>query len=90
MTRDHWVTRKETLDTSRDVWYRRCMTPDVTIRSPRAVSVPRAAELLGISRSAAYRLAGSGEIPTVRLGRRLLVPVQWLDDFLVTSDWDAS
>jgi excisionase family DNA binding protein len=34
----------------------------------------RGAELLGISRSAAYRAVARGEIPTIRIGRRLLVP----------------
>jgi excisionase family DNA binding protein len=32
------------------------------------------AALLGISRSAAYRAVARGEIPTIRIGRRLLVP----------------
>jgi excisionase family DNA binding protein len=36
-------------------------------------SVTEAAELLGISRSTAYELVARGELPTVRLGRRLIV-----------------
>ena len=36
-------------------------------------SVTEAAELLGISRSTAYELVTRGELPTVRLGRRLIV-----------------
>lgn len=36
-------------------------------------SVTEAAELLGISRSTAYELVSRGELPTVRLGRRLIV-----------------
>ncbi len=38
------------------------------------MSIPETAVLLGISRSAAYRAVTRGEIPSVRIGRRLLVP----------------
>ena len=40
---------------------------------PLLVTVPRAAELLGISRSAAYRCAASGDLPTTHLGGRVYV-----------------
>jgi excisionase family DNA binding protein len=40
---------------------------------PLLLSVPRAAELLGISRAAAYRLVNSGELPVRRLGGRVYV-----------------
>ncbi|CAN5732543.1 hypothetical protein BH20ACT11_BH20ACT11_12620 [soil metagenome] len=41
---------------------------------PPTLTVEQAGELLGISRYAAYRAAASGELPVLRLGRRLLVP----------------
>lgn len=41
---------------------------------PRARSVPDAAKVIGISRSAAYRAVERGEIPAIRIGRRLVVP----------------
>ena len=41
---------------------------------PPTITVEQAAEILGISRSSAYRAAARGEIPTLRVGRRLLVP----------------
>ncbi len=41
---------------------------------PPTLSVEKAADILGVSRSSAYRAANSGEIPTFRVGRRLLVP----------------
>ena len=41
---------------------------------PATMTIPEAARLLGISRSAAYRAVARGEIPTIRIGRRLLVP----------------
>ena len=40
---------------------------------PLLLAVPRAAQLLGISRAAAYRLAASGELPVRRLGGRIYV-----------------
>lgn len=42
---------------------------------PRATyTVEEAAELLGISRGSAYAAAKRGDIPTIRLHRRVLVP----------------
>ncbi len=41
---------------------------------PVTITVEAAAELVGMSRSAAYRAAARGQLPTVRLGRRLRVP----------------
>jgi len=40
---------------------------------PVLLAVPRAAKILGLSRSTAYRLAASGEIPSRRLGGRVYV-----------------
>ncbi len=34
-----------------------------------------AGRLLGIGRNSAYEAASKGEIPTIRIGRRLLVPL---------------
>ncbi|MCA1846511.1 MAG: helix-turn-helix domain-containing protein [Actinobacteria bacterium] len=46
------------------------------------ISVEEAARLLGLGRSAAYEAARRGELPTRRLGRRLLVPVPALLEWL--------
>ena len=43
------------------------------------VSVPEAGAKLGISRDAAYRAAKAGDIPTVRIGSTLRVPVVQLE-----------
>ena len=47
------------------------------------ITVEQAARLLGLGRTAAYDAARRGELPTRRLGRRLLVPVPallaWLE-----------
>ncbi|MFV8174622.1 helix-turn-helix domain-containing protein [Mycolicibacterium peregrinum] len=40
---------------------------------PLLLPVPRAAQLLGISRQSAYQLAAAGELPVRRLGGRLYV-----------------
>ncbi len=41
---------------------------------PATLTVEQAAEILGISRSSAYRAVARGEIPVIRIGRRILVP----------------
>lgn len=43
------------------------------------VSVDEAARALGISRAHAFRMATAGGLPTVRLGKRLLVPIDALN-----------
>ncbi len=37
-------------------------------------TVPVAGEILGVGKNAAYAAARTGQIPTIRIGRRLLVP----------------
>lgn len=46
------------------------------------LTVEEAAELLGISRALAYNLAKRGDLPCVRLGRRLIVPREALERLL--------
>jgi excisionase family DNA binding protein len=46
------------------------------------MTVEAAARELGISRNTAYECARTGQIPTVRLGRRLLVPRAALEAML--------
>ena len=41
---------------------------------PATMTVTEAARIIGISRSAGYRAAHKGELPTIRVGGRLLVP----------------
>ena len=45
---------------------------------PATMTVEEAGELLGLSRSSAYRAAARGELPTLRFGRRLVVPTRRL------------
>jgi excisionase family DNA binding protein len=56
---------------------------------PATMTVEQAGKLLGISRRSAYRAAADGHIPTIRLGRRILVPTARLHRMLgLTADDD--
>lgn len=59
------------------------MTKKLTDINPLLLSIPQAAQKLGISESCARQMAYNGEIPVIRVRRRLLVPVrqleQWID-----------
>lgn len=50
------------------------------------VSVPEAARLLGVSRMTAYSAVCEGTIPSLRIGRRVLVPRAALDRLLAQVD----
>jgi excisionase family DNA binding protein len=49
---------------------------------PPTLTVAKAGEMLGIPRATAYRAAAAGQLPTFRIGRRLLVPTARLLDLL--------
>lgn len=48
----------------------------------RTMTITEAAEQLGISRNRCYEAAKAGQIPVIRIGRRLLVPTAQLDKML--------
>ena len=50
--------------------------------TPLAVSVPEAGRLLGLSRSSAYEAVKRGDIPSVRIGGRVLVPLHRLEELV--------
>ena len=50
------------------------------------MSVPEAARLLGVSRMTAYSAVREGTIPSLRIGRRVLVPRAELDRLLAGGD----
>lgn len=52
------------------------------------VSVEEAARMLGISRTFAYALVRREELPSVQLGRRLVIPVAALVRLLQSSGSD--
>ena len=49
---------------------------------PRTISVEEAGKYLGIGRAAAYLAVKNGELPSLRLGSRILVPVWALLELL--------
>jgi excisionase family DNA binding protein len=51
----------------------------------KTLSVDDAARLLGISRSLAYEGVRMGQIPSIRIGKRIIVPRAALDRMLDTG-----
>lgn len=51
-------------------------------RTKSTISVEDAGRVLGVSRGSSYRAANRGEIPTLKLGQRLVVPVAKLKQLL--------
>lgn len=45
----------------------------------RFLSITEAAEVLGVSRPHLYRMAQDGELRSVRIGRRVLIPKMEID-----------
>jgi excisionase family DNA binding protein len=59
------------------------MQPD---RITLTMSVPEAANVLGISRAFAYALVSRGDLPSLRLGRRVVVPRRALEQLVEQAD----
>ena len=53
-------------------------------------TVEEAASMLGISISCAYDCIKRGQLPALRLGRRIVIPTGALDDLLTTAAPTAS
>lgn len=47
---------------------------EMNIEKRLCITVPEAAEMLGISRNFAYELVKQGQLPVIRFGKRLLIP----------------
>jgi len=52
---------------------------------PDVLRVKDAAKRLGLGRIAAYRAIKRGEIPVLKFGRRIVVPVPMLEEMLRTG-----
>ena len=52
------------------------------------LSVEHAARLIGISRATAYRMVSSGDLPAVRVGRRVLILKKPLMEMLEAEEHD--
>jgi excisionase family DNA binding protein len=55
---------------------------NIAIDKRLCITVPEAAELLGISRNFAYELVKRGELPSRRFGKRILIPRVALEKML--------
>lgn len=55
----------------------------------KTMTVPEAAEVLGISRNHAYEAAARGEIPSIRIGKRIVVPIDALNRMIAAASQDA-
>ena len=61
---------------------RRGLSSYATIDRRLCVTVPEAAEMLGISRNFAYQLVREGNLPSIRFGKRILIPIAALKKML--------
>jgi excisionase family DNA binding protein len=59
-------------------------------QSALTISIPEAAKRLGLSRNTGYAAAARGEIPTIRIGRLLRVPVRALERMLERASEPAA
>ena len=57
-------------------------TTTASERHVRLVTIPVAAQLLGVSRSKLYELLGEGALPTVRIGRSRRIAIADLEAFV--------
>ena len=60
------------------------------VSDQRALSVAEMAETLGISRTTAYELVNREDFPSMRIGQRIIVPVDALDRWLERGVADAA
>jgi excisionase family DNA binding protein len=58
------------------------MSTDTTNTQRLTISVIEAGEMLGIGRNKSYELAAQGVIPTLKLGKKLRVPIAALERML--------
>jgi excisionase family DNA binding protein len=55
------------------------------IDCPDVLTVEEAARVLRLGRNAAYQAVRRGEIPSLRLGRKLLIPKRAIEHMLTTA-----
>ena len=58
------------------------MAKQSTDTTPLALSPAKAADLLGVSRTIINNLMYSGELPNIKVGRRRLIPVRELENWM--------
>ena len=60
------------------------LSPD-ELESRTIITIKEMSTILGIGRNTAYEAVKKGEIPSVKVGRRILVPSKALDKWLESS-----
>ena len=55
-----------------------------------ALSVTEVAESLGISRAQAYKMVKSGELPSISVGTRRLIPDAWVREWMEEQRTEGS
>jgi excisionase family DNA binding protein len=58
------------------------MSDNATSTGRATVTVTEAAKRLGIGRNQAYEAVHRGQVPAIRIGKRILIPVAALDRLL--------
>jgi len=61
------------------------VTNSLAVFQRATITVEEAARILGISRGSAYEAVRRGDIPTIRIGKRLIVPVAALERMLSSA-----
>ena len=61
---------------------RTVITPGRTMDSPKYLTIPELAKLLGVSRIAVYNRVKKGQIPATRVGRTYVIMDQEIADIL--------
>lgn len=51
-----------------------------------AYNMKEVAEVLGISKTLAYEMAKKGELPIIRMGNRILVPIKRLEEMFDVTE----
>jgi len=62
----------------------------MTVIQRAAVSVEEAGVRLGVSRSMVWKMVNSGTLRSVRAGKRRLVPISAINDFLGDGEGSAN
>lgn len=68
----------------------RTMDNKMTDIEPFAVSIADGARLIGCGRSKFYELINAKQIPLIKLGRKSLVPVAALRDYIASKSGEAA
>ena len=61
----------------------------MVITEDKGLSVQEAAKRLGVSRSTAWRMVQSGELRSVRAGKRVIVPESAINEYLAGNSGGA-